>query len=595
MIRWKYLGPRLLVVAAIYVFLTFALDPILRWSFVSAGQAATGARVDLDGVQASLLGGSVSLTRLGVADPHNLDRNLFEVDEMLLDLEISSLLRRKFEVREARLTGLRLKKTRTSSGLLVKNDVENAEDEENRQDQNPGPSLRIPPWLGQASGSLGSEITEKFETVKLTRELSTRWPLEYQQLKTRIDAARKRIDEFKRLARPQGSDILKNVQHYTELAKELDQFKSELKQLDSEVRRLSSQPGRDKSALLAAKASDEQTIREIAGFASMDGREMSEYLLGPEKAEWARTILGWIRWARQFSSKDSEEFQATRGRGRDIVFAGLKQRPDFLIRSMILDGELPSGHEQLRFQGIATGITTHPRRYGHPTVIKIRTSGRARIDVVGVLDRTNPQPLDRFVVSCPHIAQSDWTLGDDDQLAVKVPAGSMRLRANLKIDGDKLSGEVVLRRLAPGMRPVVSEQLGGQQVAARLARVLKDTGDIELRLVLDGTVSKPEYRLQTELGDRLAEAFEQVAKAELASQKKKLNESLNRRLEEYVAKFQQVVRSQQNELAQQLSFTQAELDKVTQLASDRIGAGRNLLPAELGKNPLSDGLNKLFR
>ena len=124
------------------------------------------------------------------------------------------------------------------------------------------------------------------------------------------------------------------------------------------------------------------------------------------------------------------------------------------IRSLKLDGQIPTGHNQLSFEGIATGITSHPRRYGHPTVVKIQTSGRAKLDIRGVLDRTRDVPLDRFVVTCPNIAQSDWTLGDSDKLAVVVPEGSMRLDANLRIKGERLTGDVLLRRVAGAMKPV---------------------------------------------------------------------------------------------------------------------------------------------
>ena len=191
-------------------------------------------------------------------------------------------------------------------------------------------------------------------------------------------------------------------------------------------------------------------------------------------------------------------------------------------------------------------------------------------------------PLDRFVVTCPNIAQSDWTLGDSDKLAVVVPEGSMRLDANLRIKGERLTGDVLLRRVAGAMKPVVSQDLGGQHVAGRIADVLKDTGSFEMRLVLSGTVADPKYQLQTELGDRIADAFESVAKAELKLQKKRLEARVNREVDLHVAKFQQTIQQQQKDLGQQLALNQDEVDKLARLAGEQLGISNDLIRDKLG-------------
>ena len=50
MIRWGYLIPRLILVAAVAAFLGFGLAPLLRWSIVTYGSQALGARIDIDDV-----------------------------------------------------------------------------------------------------------------------------------------------------------------------------------------------------------------------------------------------------------------------------------------------------------------------------------------------------------------------------------------------------------------------------------------------------------------------------------------------------------------------------------------------------------------
>jgi len=407
--------------------------------------------------------------------------------------------------------------------------------------------------------------------------MSKRWPREYQQLKTKLDASRGRIDELKELAQPREKNVMANVQQYAELASELEQFKSELSDIQADIERLSSQPKRDKSTLAEARKRDEKRIRELVQIAKLDKQAISQYMLGPEKAEWVSNVLEWVGWVRQFAPPKNTNLRAKqRSRGRDIVFVGLKQRPDFLIRSMVLTGELPTGRELVRFQGVATGVTNQPQLYGLPTVINLETKGRANIKIIGVLDRTKDLPRDRYVVICPHIDQHEWVLGDRDQVAILVPAGSLRFKADLRIEGEQLLGSVTLNRTAPSLQPIVADDLGGPAVADRLAEALQDTNDIELQVTVSGTTSNPTYRLHTELGDKLAVAFSQVAKAELQKRQAELASRLNREMDKYLAEFQQLVAEQQQQLAQQLALNEEEIARLTRLATDRIGLKNNL-------------------
>lgn len=568
MIRWKYLGPRLLVVACIFCFLTYGVDPLLRWSLVSTGQTVTGSKVDLTSVRASLTGGSISLSGVEVADPRRPDHNLVEADELMLDLDMGSLLRQKYEVRTARLTGLKVNTDRESDGALKGSKWFDKPGGDNAK--------KVARWLAKLSGKLGQSILDEFETVQLAREMSKRWPREYRQLESRLEAARRRVGELKQLAQPREKNLLANVQQFANLANELEKFKTELRQLEGEIKRLSDQPQRDKSALLEARKRDEARIRKLARLATLDKQTLGQYMLGSEQAQWVGQVLEWVKWARKFAPAKTEDFRAKRSRGRDIVFDGVQQRPDFLIRAMVLSGEFPLGREDIQFRGVATGITNQPRFYGFPTVINIQTSGKAEIRVCGVLDRTKKRPVDRIVVECPHIDQHQWVLGDREQLAIIVPKASLQLRADLRLEGEGLAGRVVLNRSAPSVEPVVSQKLGGDVVAGPLAEALQGTNNIQLQVAINGTISQPTYQVQTDLGDRLAVAFKHVARAELEKRQNELAARLNREIEQYVAEFRRIVADQQNQLAKQLSLNHEEISQLTKLVGKRVSVGQNV-------------------
>ena len=60
-IRWTYALPRLALVIVVILALRLGLDPLLRWTIVTSGEAAVGAKVEIGEVASSLLEGEVVL------------------------------------------------------------------------------------------------------------------------------------------------------------------------------------------------------------------------------------------------------------------------------------------------------------------------------------------------------------------------------------------------------------------------------------------------------------------------------------------------------------------------------------------------------
>ena len=95
MTRWKRLAIKLLALAAVAVLVCFTLNAVLRRALISAGESATGAKMEIGRLDSSLLVGQVTLGDVRFADPHEPTRNLLEIGEVSLDLETSALLKRK--------------------------------------------------------------------------------------------------------------------------------------------------------------------------------------------------------------------------------------------------------------------------------------------------------------------------------------------------------------------------------------------------------------------------------------------------------------------------------------------------------------------
>ncbi|MFM8725880.1 MAG: hypothetical protein ACKON9_12240, partial [Planctomycetaceae bacterium] len=64
--RWKWIVPRLLIAFSVWAFIHWGMDPLLRWTAVSALQSVTGARVDIRRVVTTFFPPSIDFQRMTV-------------------------------------------------------------------------------------------------------------------------------------------------------------------------------------------------------------------------------------------------------------------------------------------------------------------------------------------------------------------------------------------------------------------------------------------------------------------------------------------------------------------------------------------------
>ncbi|MCC6494443.1 MAG: hypothetical protein IT424_15640, partial [Pirellulales bacterium] len=176
-VRWRYILPRAIVVVAMVLAVRFGLDPLLRWTIVTVGEASLGAKVEVGGLRTSLWGGRLVVASVAAANPRKPMRNLAEAADIRLQVDMKQLLRKRLVVHAGTIRGLAFDSPRATSGALPDAPAEAA-----------GPSALDPViraaeekalgWLDGISGRLQQDLMEALATPKLVDELETRWPEE---------------------------------------------------------------------------------------------------------------------------------------------------------------------------------------------------------------------------------------------------------------------------------------------------------------------------------------------------------------------------------------------------------------------------------
>ena len=340
LIRWGYVAPRLLLIVLVGLAVRLGLDPLLRFSLVRSGQAATGARVEVGDVLTSVWGTSARFGAVAIADPQSTDRNLFEIDEAWFDLDTSALLGKRILVDQGYIRGLRFGTVRSSTGDLDPEESETPEDSDSsprlRQVAN-GARDAVGQWLAQVAGVIEGDIRGELISIALAEELAERWPREYARMDGQIRDIHARSRSLQQDYDSVRRDPAENLARIQRIGAETEKLRQDLSQVHAEIAKLGVQVKKDREAAVAAKAADEARIREHFQMGNLRPEAITEYLLREEIGGGVVDALSWLSWARRLFLGTSE-LEPERTRGWNVVFAGQTKHPRFLIRSLQLAG-----------------------------------------------------------------------------------------------------------------------------------------------------------------------------------------------------------------------------------------------------------------
>jgi len=558
MIRWGYLIPRLILAAAVAALLGFGLAPLLRWSIVSYGSQALGARIDIHALDLSLAHGDLELGGVQVANPAAPERNLFRAQRVQLDLDGDALLQKRLVVRQGRISGLRLDDKRSRSGALEADATSGG-----ILDGFDAAAFRQQ-WLLPIAGRLQEDLENQLQTPGLCRELMDRWPNEYRRLEAEIDALKDRVAKLKELVRQiRDAKAIPNPQRIEEAAAQMAQTRGELERLPSDVRRLSEQVKLDAKAMQEAKDHDVAYLRSKLTWESLDGQTLTHYLLGREQAARLQELLGWVQWSRQCIPRRREFAQPERLRGRIVPLGDLRPLPRVLFQRLAVEGDFRDGGQYVPFTGTLTDLTTEPARHGRPATVTIEARGETPLRVFAVLDRAGAAPHDRLVVDLPRVDLPARTLGRAEELALRVAPGRAAFKLEIDLRDDSLAGQLVFAQESVRLETALAASFGGEPVRTRVNQALQQVQQLTVTVDLAGTLRRPNARLHSNLGPQLAEGLSTAVRQELQTRVDQLAARVDREVVEQLDKLDRLVSVKSNEILARLNVPRKELEKLT--------------------------------
>jgi uncharacterized protein (TIGR03545 family) len=578
MIRWSYVISRLIMATLLLVVLWALTNPVLRWAMIFAGQAIVGAKVEIDSVRTILTRSRLDVSTINISDPQSPMKNLVTAERATFDIDMRSALLRRLVITKAHVSGLTFHSDRASSGQLDRDSDEH--------DLKPSITDKVSDygqrWIESSLTRLEHQFENDLKSIRLANDFETRWPREYDRVEQQAEDLARRGKLLAQRIEQYADNPLGHLEQLQPTLIEIDRMRREVFALKTELDRLKKQVGADRVAIREAKEHDEAYLREKLCIDVLNPQSLSEYLLGPEIHSRLGAALEWIKWGRQHipHGQKTEKIQRT-ARGINVIFPSMRNTPEFLIRSLEIDGHGTVDGRPFRFAGSIDDITHQPRRHDKPATANVKSLGAIEMTAQAVVDRRGEHPVEQIRIDIPSLVQPGCSLGEPQHLSVAVSPGRAHVQVRLDITGDNVDGNLSFEQNNVRLEPHLPKAYSKQILAGDLAPAFASVNTIHAEVHVDGSITRPRWTLDSNLGPQLAEALNRAFRTELAARERQLQTKTDQLINEQLAQAEQKLIQRHADVLKKLDLGDRELAMIKTQIATRLGTSSNVL--ERGK------------
>jgi uncharacterized protein (TIGR03545 family) len=617
--RKKFVYFVLIPAAVLCLVVYFFIDTWVTMGLEAGGEAAVGAKVEIEGLHLSLSPLGLRWNRLQVADPHDGWRNLCETRNVRFAMDFGQLLRNKYIIKSMEIDELILGTKRTTDGSIRRNVVPESTD-------SPGGNT----FTAQAQGALEKTIEKAAPATSGSGALH----LNADSLVKSLDIhTLKHLDSLK-------SQALASAQQWNSTLAEFEGSKKKLADLETGIKSINTSQLNSLPAIAGAISSVENSVKgineisstfnarkaaiqsdvqkltasaglvdEIAGddFARLKGMAklpnlsttgVARLLVGEETVKRATTYLSYVDWARAHIKNSSSKPDFTsppRMKGQNIAFPLERAYPKFLIEKVRISGGTDSTTADtfIHAKGEIDNITNDQSVTHVPTTASlegVEGGGRA-FGLKAVFDRTKDVPYDEYEASLGGVPLSEFSLGKADFLSAKIVDARMSSSVRVVVPGSTFDANA--RSTFSGFRLAFAAE--PKNMLEQIIRdVLKDINEFEVSFRLWNSGGNFDLALSTDLDAKIAGRTSAMLGAEFAKAQSELKSKLDSAIAGKKAEVMKLVGDRTADVQKQLGAYQSLLSDKLALADSKKKELTDRLDKEK-KGKVNDVLKGLFK
>jgi uncharacterized protein (TIGR03545 family) len=590
LLHWKFVVPRVLLVVVVLLGAQYVVGLVVRSMAIRSGEAALGSQVNVGHVRVSFADRQVVFRDLRVANSQKPSDNLLEADRCELNFAGRPLLRKQAVVESGRIEGLRF------GSLADSLPSDNAPASGQVTRVNDDADLAARKWLAQLNDQFTLEPVKQFDSVVRTEAFCTRWSKQSAALDARLQDLDARAAELQAAVDAAQANPLRNDRLLDSLQKKVAGLQNEFADIRTDIEKLPDLLETQRREIVAARRHDEEVVGSRSHLEPADANSLSAYLLRDDSAKRLNKLVGWLRWMREMVPVDAKtplgrelgaERQAGGTRGESILFAGSRQEPGILIRSLQFNGAARVGGQPFEFRGVLTNLASVPKLHNQPIRLRMVGTEAMPLDFQATIDRTGQVPRDELLVDCQCVLLPDVTLGHTDQLEMQLAPSVGSLSVSVVVEGQKISGDIQMVEQKAQITPALHGS-NSALLAAAMSESLGHVNSVATRLSLGGTLERPTCTIWSNLGTAVAEAMKRGLRRADEQHARALLVEAGRRVDERLADVDRQVAEQQ------ARFANKSADITTRLLKIATGeAPRYRISDEQGGRRLPK--NSLFR
>jgi uncharacterized protein (TIGR03545 family) len=562
--RWKGFIALALIVAAWILVTALFLDRWIESGLEAAGEAAVGAKVEIDGLDFRFSDLSIQWRRLQAADARQPMRNLLETGPAAFKMSPAALFRKRIVIDEMALEEVRSGTPRTTSGALPK--------------KSPKPKTGKPDFLDKIKARLKNEVEAmpvmKFDPDAFKKKLNLdsliaiagiRTPGKVDSLKQDATLAVARWDGIVKTFHP--DEDLKKIQSDFQglepqkiktvpealalvdkarssqkaLAAISDTFNVRQKAIRADVGRITSYAAQVDDWI----REDYRTVAQKAQLPDLSVRSIAKMLAGGAITAKAEQYLGYYQTARKYLPKKSdkpEKKAVPRLRGQDIHFANRHAYPAFLVRTIRVSGQTGSSAEQpgVMLKGEIQNVTSQPWVIGKPATVNLSgTMNDSRsVAVQAVLDHVTEAASDSFHVRFGNTSLNRVAIPDSKYLPAQIQTGKADFDLVLRFKEDDFLGrfDMQAKNLGFDFGQTQSNDLFMEVVRSVIGRMNLITLDVKAA----GKQDDFQFNVDSNIDNLVSQELRQMGSKALADAEARIKSKLNQIRAEKMAELEKL-------------------------------------------------------
>ena len=581
--RWKAIGPLLLLFAILTVLVVIFAEPIAKDTTEEASTELLGTQVDVGKLDLRPREASVDLSRLQIADPFALKRNLLEADQIRLKLNPVALAEKKLVIERLSLSGMRFGTARKTAARPVKGNafapkVLQSVNQWTKQFDVPLLSLTPIDTIRQLALDPTQLTTIREAQALLGRTDSIRKSLDqgFQQLDIRptLDSARALAERLsaadpKKLGLDGTRQAIESVQ---KTLREVDAAKKRLEALEQTTRTGVQLLGQGTRLLDEARQKDFAFAKSLLKLPSFAAPDIGSAFFGKVSIERFKQALYWAELAQQYMPpgllpRPAPGPSRLRAAGATLEFPKENEFPRFLLEQGQMDFSIGgTSAAQGAYEATVRGLTSTPALYGRPTVVK--ASGRAQasaiaaIDVEATIDHVTARTKDAATARLRGIELPSF---DIPGIPFRVVPGS----GSSSLDFTMVGGGAELF----GRWAITSQQVSWtvdtagrsmNDIERVVWRVVSGLKSLEVVAELGGSVGSPRFSVSSNLDKAVAQSLQAVIGEEVAKAERKVRAKVDSLVADKVEPVKRQIASVQAEANQRVQGERQRLDQVEQ-------------------------------